>query len=64
MLTGSPEVWERMLVAQTISPQIALVTRKIGVEGKMSVLLKNISVFNYLLAVLIALEPVMSPEDR
>ena len=64
VLTGSPEVWERMLVAQTISPQIALVTRKIGVEGKMSVLLKNISVFNYLLAVLIALEPVMSPEDR
>ena len=64
VLTGSPEVWERMLVAQTISPQIALVTRKIGVEGKMSVLLKHISVFNYLLAVLIALEPVMSAEER
>ena len=30
----------------------------------MSVLLKNISVFNYLLAVLIALEPVMSADER
>ena len=63
VLTGSPEVWERMLVSQTISPQIALVTRKISVDGKMSVLLKHISVFNYLLAVLIGLEPVMSPDE-
>ena len=53
-----------MLVSQTITPQIALVTRKIAVEGKMTVLLKHISVFNYLLAVLIGLEPVMSPDER
>jgi hypothetical protein len=64
VLTGSPQVWERMLVSQEITPQIALVTRKIGVDGKMSVLLKHISVFNYLLAVLIGLEPVMSPEEK
>ena len=34
VLTGSPEMWERMLVGQTISPQIALVTRKIDVDGQ------------------------------
>ena len=64
VLSGTPEVWERMLVSQTITPQIALVTRKIHVEGSMTTLLKHISVFNYLLAVLIGLDPVMSPEDR
>ena len=64
VLTGSPEIWERMLVSQSITPQIAMVTRKIQVDGKLSVLLKNISVFNYLLAVLIGLEPVMSPDEQ
>jgi hypothetical protein len=64
VLSGSPETWERMLVSQTITPQIALVTRKIHVDGSMTTLLKNISVFNYLLAVLTGLEPVMSPDER
>ena len=64
VLTASPEVWERMLVSQTITPQIALVTRKIHVDGSMTTLLKHITVFNYLLAVLTGLEPVMSPDER
>jgi hypothetical protein len=64
VLSGSPETWERMLVSQTITPQIALVTRKIHVDGSMTTLLKNITVFNYLLAVLTGLEPVMSPDER
>ena len=64
VLTGSPETWERMLVSQTITPQIALVTRKIHVDGSMTALLKHITVFNYLLAVLIGLDPVMSPDER
>jgi hypothetical protein len=64
VLTASPETWERMLVLQTISPQIALVTRKIHVDGSMTTLLKHITVFNYLLAVLTGLEPVMSPDER
>ena len=64
VLTGSPETWERMLVSQTITPQIALVTRKIHVDGSMTTLLKHITVFNYLLAVLTGLEPVMSPDER
>ncbi len=64
VLTGSPETWERMLVSQTITPQIALVTRKIHVDGSMTTLLKHISVFNYLLAVLTGLEPLMSPDER
>jgi hypothetical protein len=63
VLTGTPEVWERMLVSQTLTPQIAMVTRKIQVDGKLSVLLKHISVFNYLLAVLIGLEPVMGTDE-
>ena len=62
VLTATPEIWQRMLVDQTISPQVAMVTRKVAVDGKLRVLLKHISVFNYLLAVLIGLEPVMSPE--
>jgi hypothetical protein len=41
-----------------------MVTRKISVDGKLSTLLKHISVFNYLLAVLIGLEPVMSPDEQ
>lgn len=64
VLSASPEVWERMLVSQTITPQIALVTRKIHVDGSMTTLLKHITVFNYLLAVLTGLEPVMSPDER
>jgi hypothetical protein len=64
VLSGSPETWERMLVSQTITPQIALVTRKIHVDGSMTTLLKHITVFNYLLAVLTGLEPVMSPDER
>lgn len=64
VLTATPEVWERMLVEQSITPQIAMVTRKVQVDGKLSTLLKHISVFNYLLAVLIGLEPVMSPDER
>ena len=64
VLSASPEVWERMLVSQTITPQIALVTRKIHVEGSMTTLLKHITVFNYLLAVLTGLDPVMSPDER
>jgi hypothetical protein len=64
VLSGTPETWERMLVSQTITPQIALVTRKIHVDGSMTTLLKNITVFNYLLAVLTGLEPVMSPDER
>ena len=64
VLTGSPEVWERMLVSQTITPQIALVTRKIHVDGSMTPLLKHITVFNYLLAVLTGLEPRMSPDEQ
>ena len=64
VLTASPEIWERMLVTQTITPQIALVTRKIHVDGSMTTLLKHISVFNYLLAVLTGLDPVMSPDER
>ena len=64
VLTASPEIWQRMLVDQTITPQVAMVTRKVTVDGKLSVLLKHISVFNYLLAVLIGLEPVLPDEEQ
>ena len=49
---------------RALPPQIALVTRKIHVDGSMTTLLKHISVFNYLLAVLTGLDPVMSPDER
>ncbi|HLF40626.1 MAG TPA: SCP2 sterol-binding domain-containing protein [Acidimicrobiia bacterium] len=64
VLTATPEIWQRMLVDQSITPQVAMVTRKVSVDGKLSVLLKHISVFNYLLAVLIGLEPKMDPNEE
>lgn len=63
VLTATPEVWERILVAQTLSPNVALVTRKLHVDGSMATLLKHIGVFNYLLAVLTSLDPVMSRDE-
>src|SRR6266508_2927976 len=41
VLTATPEVWESVLVSQELNPNIAMVTRKIKVKGKMGVLLKN-----------------------
>jgi hypothetical protein len=64
VLTATPEIWERMLVTQTLSPNVALVTRKVSVDGKLHVLLKHIGVFNYLLGVLTSLDPVMSEDER
>lgn len=60
VLTATPEVWEKVLVSQQIGAQIALVTGKIKVRGKLGALLKNMSAFNYLLEVLCGLEPVLS----
>jgi hypothetical protein len=60
VLTATPEVWEKVLVSQQVGAQIALVTGKIKVKGKMGALLKNMSAFNYLLEVLCGLNPVMS----
>ena len=63
VLSATPEVWERILVAQTLSPNVALVTRKLHVDGSMTTLLKHISVFNYLLNVLTSLDPVMTRDE-
>jgi putative sterol carrier protein len=60
VLTATPQIWEKVLVSQQLSANIALVTGKIKVKGKMGVLLKNMSAFNYLLEVLCGLEPVLS----
>lgn len=60
VLTATPEVWEKVLVSQQLGAQIALVTGKIKVKGKLGALLKNMSAFNYLLEVLCGLEPVLS----
>lgn len=59
VLTAPPDIWHRVLVAQTLKPNIALVTRKIGVDGKMGWIVQNIAAFNYLLGVLTALDPVV-----
>ena len=60
VLTATPGVWESVLVTQEMGAQIAMVTRKIKVQGKMGVLLKNMGAFNHLLGVLTGLDPVMS----
>ncbi len=64
VLSASPEIWQRILVDQTLTPQVGIVSRKLGVQGSISALLKNISVFNYLLNALIELQPAMPDEEE
>ena len=59
VLTATPEIWEKVLVSGELSPNVALVTRKIKVDGKLTVLLKHMAAFNYLLGVLTNLDPLM-----
>jgi hypothetical protein len=62
VLRGSYEDWRDMLATQELSVNVALVTRRIVVKGKMGALMKNIPQFNYIITKLIELEP-MVPED-
>lgn len=62
VLRGSYEDWRDMLATQELSVNVALVTRRIVVKGKMGALMKNIPQFNYIISTLIELEP-MVPED-
>ena len=62
VLRGSFEDWRDMLVTEELSVNVALVTRRIVVKGKMGTLMKNIPQFNYIIAKLIELEPKV-PED-
>jgi hypothetical protein len=59
VLSASPEIWERVLVTQTLAANLALVSRRIAVKGKMGWILKNIGAFNHLLSVLTTLDPVV-----
>lgn len=62
VLTGDYETWRDLLVTAQLAVNIALVSRKIVVKGKMGALMKNIPQFNYIIAKLIELEPRV-PED-
>lgn len=62
VLTGDYESWCSMLVTAELAVNIALVSRKILVKGKMGALMKNIPQFNYIISKLIELEPKV-PED-
>jgi hypothetical protein len=62
VLRGSFEDWRDMLVTEELSVNVALVTRRIAVKGKMGLLMKNIPQFNYIITKLIELEPRV-PED-
>jgi hypothetical protein len=62
VLRGSFEDWRDMLVTEELSVNVALVTRRIVVKGKMGTLMKNIPQFNYIISKLIELEPRV-PED-
>lgn len=63
VLTGSFEDWRDMLVTEELSVNVAMVTRKIVVKGKMGTMMKNIPQFNYIIGKLIELEPLV-PEDE
>jgi len=63
VLTGSFEDWRDMLVTEELSVNVAMVTRKIVVKGKMGTMMKNIPQFNYIISKLIELEPLV-PEDE
>ncbi|HEY1972971.1 MAG TPA: hypothetical protein VGH89_33820 [Pseudonocardia sp.] len=62
VLTGDYDDWRDMLATAELSVNIALVSRKILVKGKMGALMKNIPQFNYIIGKLIELEPKV-PED-
>jgi hypothetical protein len=57
VLSGTVDDWRRMLVTGELSANIALVSRKLKVKGKMGALMKNIPQFNYIIGKLIELEP-------
>jgi hypothetical protein len=63
VLTGSFEDWRDMLVTEELSVNVAMVTRRIVVKGKMGTMMKNIPQFNYIISKLIELEPLV-PEDE
>jgi hypothetical protein len=63
VLTGSFEDWRAMLVTEELSVNVAMVTRRIVVKGKMGTMMKNIPQFNYIIGKLIELEPLV-PEDE
>ena len=48
VLSGPIEVWERMLISGELTPQIALMTRQLGVEGPLSELISRMDAFNHL----------------
>ncbi|WP_043659807.1 hypothetical protein [Thermocrispum municipale] len=64
VLTGDSKSWERMLVTGELSVNIALVSKKISVKGKMGPMMKNIPQFNYIIAKLIELEPRVLDDKR
>jgi hypothetical protein len=63
VLRGSFEDWRDMLVTEELSVNVAMVTRRIVVKGKMGTMMKNIPQFNYIISKLIELEPLV-PEDE
>ena len=57
-------LWEEFAGHTARQPdKVAIVSHRTA-DGSMTTLLKHITVFNYLLAVLTGLEPVMSPDER
>ncbi len=63
VLIGDTDDWCDMLATAELSVNIALVSRKILVKGKMGMLMKSIPQFNYIIGKLIELEPRV-PEDE
>jgi hypothetical protein len=63
VLRGSFEDWRDMLVTEELSVNVALVTRRIVVKGKMGTLMKNIPQFNYIISTLIELEPTVPADE-
>ncbi|MBA3742959.1 hypothetical protein [Sporichthya sp.] len=63
VLRGSSDDWRDMLVTEELSVNVAMVTRRILVKGKMGTLMKNIPQFNYIVRRLIELDPVVPGDE-
>lgn len=52
VLSGPWDVWERMLLSGALSPQVALVSRELSVQGPLNALISQMSAFNQLFELL------------
>jgi len=57
VVSGSPDNWKAVLTG-AVKPATAMATGKLKIQGKQTVLLRNMKAFTHVMAVMTALDPV------